>query len=722
MISHTRGRALPPSEPAGVVAYLSPAAPGAVQEPILPFAHYLRRLRRHWWKIALAVTVCTALAAYLSTRITPVYQSTARVTIGENIPSAVVGAEAAQSSAGDFDQMVNTEMQLIQSDAVLRPVSEEFHLLNPAAHSPEGPVVLRDLTVVHVPNSRLIDISYRSKDRVLAAKVANAVAHSYILRNQETRVNSSTELSGFMERQIAELKKNMQNSAEALAEYQRQLGVINPSQKTSILTSRLLQLNSQYIDAENDRIRKETEFHAIQSGSPDAALEVSSQATALTALDERMRAAQEKMEQVKTVYGPGYPEYKRAANDLEEITRQDTELRAKIAKRIDAEYHEALHREDMLRASLAATKSESDKLGETSFQYEQLEREAEANTNLFNELNRKIKEDSINAGFQNSAIRLADEARPALHPVFPRKSLFIFFGFMISLLTSFVAIVLAEFFDKTVRDPEQTRQITGFPVVGSLPDVRDFPAQCLPIGSPQYLPAGGSSDIMVSQDFYRECIASTLSSVLHGRLGAKIRSVLITSPGPGEGKSSCAAYLAAANAAQGKRTLLVDADLRRPSQHKYLGISQEGGLAAIIDGTLTLDEARKSVPGMRNLDVIVAGTACKDPASLVGRRVSELIDEAAKEYDLVVVDAPPMMNFAEPIQIACGTDGVLLVSHAGRTSRQAVADALQTLRNVGANVMGLILNRVQLETHFDYTQYRAYMGQSSRLAAAYNTK
>ncbi|HEY0785620.1 MAG TPA: polysaccharide biosynthesis tyrosine autokinase [Acidobacteriaceae bacterium] len=720
MASPSRDRRLSLADNGKVVAYLSPMGGGEEQPHVLTFHEYFFLLRRNWWKIAIAVVVCTGLTALLCSRITPVYEATARITIDQKMPSSVIGQEAVQSGGSDVDQLMNTEIQIIQSDAVLRPVAEEFHLLpggkNGSPASNDAPVVLDKLSVARIPNSLLIDVSYRSTDPRLAARIANAMVHSYITRGMEMRARSSMGVSAFMEKQIAELKQNMDNSAQALAGYERQLGVIDPDEKTSILAARLLQLNTQYTDAENERIRRETAYQALRSGS-SAALEVSPEAATLGALDERVRAAQEKMALAKTVYGPTYAEYKRAANELAEVTRQNDQMRGQIGQRIEVEYQEAKRREAMLHASLLQTKDESDKLNASSFQYQQLKREAEANKTLYNELFRKIKEAGINAGFQSSSIRIADEARPPLSPIMPRKKVFVFLAFMISLLGSTAVVLVAEMLDKSLRDPRRARIVTGLEIVGSLPDVRRFPEHYLAQAALEEASPSRNSDWFRTLEFYRECIATMLSSTLHDKSARVLGSILITSAGPGEGKSSCAAHIAAAHAAQGKRTLLIDADLRRPSQHGHFGLENDRGLADMIQDAVPFHAVRKRVATIDNLDVIVAGSPLKRGTVLVGQKIAELISQVGKEYDLILIDAPPMLCLAEPIQIACIADGVLLISHAGRTSQQAVLDALSALDRVHANILGLVLNRVRLNMSQDYDRFRAYNRYSARLTA-----
>jgi polysaccharide biosynthesis transport protein len=695
-------------------------------EQILYFGHYFWLLLTHWWKIALAVVFCTGLASIISFHLTPVYESTARIAIDLKTPSAVVGESAVggTSSGSEADQVFNTELPLIQSDAVLRPVVEKFHLVSTKIprNLPQGvkvsdaPASLKNLSVVHPPNSFLINISYRSPDSIQAAAVANAIAHSYILRGREMRAHSSMEESAFMEKQIGELKKNMDDSATSLAGYEKQLGVINPEEMTSILSARLLQLNTQYTDAQNDRIRKEADYRAFLTGSL-AAIEVSPQAVALTRMEEAVHTAQEKMATASTVYGPNYAEYKRSANELSEVTRQYKAMQSEIGKRIEMEYTEAGSRETMLHESLLQAKSESDALNARSTEYQQLKRQAEANKSLYNELFRKVKEAGINGAFQSSAIRIADEARPQLDPVFPNKVLFIAMGFLFSLITSTVAVILVDMFDKSLRNAEDTRRATGVEVLGVLPYVRQFQSTSsmhLLWFSPDEGIRKVPSNWFGTPEFYEEAVNRLLSSVLLGRRTYPLRSILVTSAAAGEGKSTCVAHMAAAYARQGFRTLLIEADLRCPSQQRHFGLSDHAGLADAIIENRTMSEIRQKVSKIENLDLITSGTAESRVFDRVGRKVREILAEAHKEYDMVFIDAPPMLYFAEPIELASVADGVLLVSHAGHTNRQVVSSVLASLRHLGANTLGLVLNQAQHNTSSNYQPFPSYYRHVNR--------
>ena len=610
--------------------YFTPPRPEREAEHVISFGHYAWLLKKHWWKIALATVLFTALTAVVTSRLTPLYEGVAKISIDEKISSQIISDGSVQTGGNDADQLFTTEVALIQSDGVLRPVAEQFGLMMTDAKTSklpggmsaaDAPVSLKHLIVTHPANTFLISIAYQSTDPRKAAAVANAVAHSYITHGMEMQARSSLDQSAFMVKQIAELKRNMDDSAQALSGYEKQLGLINADQKTSILQARMLQLNQQYNDAANDRMQKEADYRAVSGGS-SAAVEVSSQAAALGKLEEQMHSAQEKMAVAQTTYGPNYPEYKRAANELAEVTRQYHAMQTEAGKRVEVQYNVAKNREAMLRQSLLQAKGESDALNASSYKYDQLKHEAESNRTLYDELFKKVKEAGINGGFQSTAIRIADEARPNIAPVFPNKLVFVALGFLFSLAASLLTVILSDMFDKSLRDPSQVRRQLGEDVIGILPYVRKFtklePRAVPRLGSASVVPPP-QSDWFNSSDFYEDAIYSLLSQIKLVRRPHAIRSLVVSSAAPGEGKSSCIAHMAAAHARQGHKTLLIDADLRRPSQHRYFALAGELGLADAISGNKQLSEIVQSVPGNDKLSVITAGGTGSHLYDRVGR-------------------------------------------------------------------------------------------------------
>ncbi len=717
-------------EPERIPRYV-PAPQPAIEahQGSLPTSHYLWVLGRNRWRILGFIVFCMAITFLVCMEIEPVYEGTARVDVDRRAPAGIIGQDSQQMiPSNDADQFLNTQIEFIQSDGVLRPVVQRYNLLEKekqfdndsenTKYLANAPIKLKNLKVVRPPNSFILRISYRSTDRDLASDVANAIAKSYLEHTYEVRVKSTIGLSAFMERQIEELKAKMENSSQALAVFERELNVINPEEKTNILSARLLQLNTEYTTAQGDRVHKEAAYNSMRTGSL-AAIEVSSQADALAKLQERVHESKQRLAEVKATYGPNYSEYRRAASELAELNQQYEDIRKEIMQRIDVDYRQANNREEMLKNSVAETKAEYDKLNLRSFEYQQRKREAEADKALYEELVRKIKEAGINAGFQNSSIRIADLARPGAKPVFPQKGMLLLMSFILSTVCAAGAAIITDLMDNTIKDPEQAQRTLHVDVVGTLPHVKKpellnvFPKVITTAGESDLAPVSGSNgrNSYKHAVSYDEAIRTLRNSILLADFERRMNSILVTSASPGEGKSTTAAHLAIAHAEQGRKTLLIDADLRRPSQHKRFKLPNLIGLSTALTGVLTWRDSLKKIEGRPNLDVITSGPSSRRASDLIGSMMVELLEEASRDYDLIIVDAPPLLGFAEPLQIAIAVDGVVVVTRAGETSRKAVATVLSTLDRLRVTVVGLALNQVKKEmsdTYYYYGYYRKY--------------
>src|SRR5437762_5903926 len=459
--------AIPPDPPR--VPYQPPNGPAPgwdpePEEPAVPLSHYLWILKRHRWKILAFVSVSVIATLIVSLRLTPIYESTAVIDIDHRMPTGILGQEATQSATNDADQFLATQIKLIQADAVLRPVAQKYKLRElenddwdtrkiKQAEAEDTPVILKNLKVTRPPNTYILNISYQSKDKRLAADVANGIAQSYLEHTYTIRYRASAGLSQFMEKQLEELRAKMERSSAALVQFERELNVINPEEKTNIVSARLLQLNEEYTGAQADRVRREAAFSSVKDGSM-AAAQVSTQGEALRRLTENLNDAQQKFADIKSRFGANHPEFKRAQAAVDEIERQLESTKDSIEHRVELEYRGAVDREQMLQKAVAETKAEFDRLNARSFEYQSLKREAEGDKKLYEDLVRKIKEAGINAGFQNSSIRVADAARPGLKPVFPIIPLNVAVAFLFSSLLAFGVAVVSDAMDNTLRDPE----------------------------------------------------------------------------------------------------------------------------------------------------------------------------------------------------------------------------------------------------------------------------
>jgi polysaccharide biosynthesis transport protein len=725
----------------------------------LPLSHYLWILRRHGWKIGAFIVGAVLATLVVSLRLTPIYESTTTIDIDRQMPTGVLGQEALQNATNDADQFLATQVKLIQSDSVVRPVVDKYKLrevekdaleeaIDKSATSLEAPVVLKNLKVTRPPNTYLLLVSYRSPNRQLAADVANEIAVSYLAHTFKIRYKATASLSDFMERQLEELKAQMEKSSSALNQFERELNVINPEEKTSILSARLLQLNEEYTKAQADRVKKEAAYGSIKDGTL-ASAQVSTQGEALKKLTENLNEAQGHFAEAKNHYGINHPEYKKAQTKVQELESQVEATKRSIGQRIEIEYREAVNREGMLSTAVTDTKAEFDRLNARSFEYNTLKREAESDKKLYEELVRKIKEAGINASFQNSSIRVADTARPGLKPVFPKTWLNLVLAFLFATLFGVGAAVLTDVLDNTIRDPDQVARLLHCDVIGSLPAVKDWRRRLSPIqsissmgqagavaivnGNGHGKPSGngggngqsngsgksggngngsrvtvplvhsGDHDQILSN--YEEAIRTLRNSILLTDFDRQLKSVLLTSASPSEGKSTVAAHLAATHANQNKRTLLIDGDLRRPSVHRLYQVPNSVGLANVLLEQISWRDAVIRMDAPKGLDILPAGPSTRRASDLMGMGLAQLIEEATREYDLVVLDAPPLLGFAEPLQMATAVDGVIVVARAGDTSRKALGSVIATLTRLRANLVGVVLNEVHRQVSAGYYYY-----------------
>jgi polysaccharide biosynthesis transport protein len=723
--------------PASAARYVTVASAGPGPAPAsmnegegesdgIPISHYLWVLRRHRWRMLAFVLGVTLAVLAISARITPVYEAAATIDVDRQTPAGVIGQDAVRSAVNDSDQFLATQTRLIQSDSVLRPVAQKFHLLDregqtgdqplvfgqsapPGGTKPEeAPVLLRNLRVSRPTNTYLLQINYRSTDPKLAADVANSVASSYLEHTYNLRIRASSNMSSYMEQQLGELRAKMERSSQALVQFERELNVVNPEEKTSIMASRLLQLNTEYTNAQADRVRKQAARGSVRTGTLEAA-QASEQGADLRKISERLNEAGEHFADVRSHFGANHPEYRKAASQVEELQRTLDRTRAGIIGRVDAEYAQAVDREVMLRREVGLTKTEMDRLNSRSYEYVSLKQEADGDRKLYEELVRKIREAGINASFQNSSVRMADPARPPIFPVSPNIKLNLVLALLGSMLIAFAAAILSDALDSTIRDPEQVVRGLGTEVIGTLPAVKDWRGRLGPMTT-----AGPGTSLVKAADSesvfsgFEEAIRTLRNSILLSDVDRRTKSILVTSATPSEGKSTTAAHLALTHAQQGHRTLLIDGDLRRPTVHKRFELGSGKGLSNVLTTQMPWRELVVSPEGAPLLFILPAGPPSRRASDLVGRGLEELLSEACEEFDLVILDAPPLLGFAEPLQMAAVVDGVVVVTRAGQTQRSALQSVLSTLRRLRANVLGVVLNDVNQGTSSGYHYYSQY--------------
>src|ERR1700744_5467632 len=543
-------------------------------------SQYLWVVKRHRWKLVAFVIFSVIATVIVSKRLTPLYESTAVIDIDRQTPAAVLGNESTSAvNSADVENYLTTQEQIVTSDAVLRPVVEKYHLLTPAMRklardkilsSPlkDAPIELPGLKVTRPLHTFLLLISYRSPDPQLSADIANEIARSYIRHTYDIRFQAASQMTGYMEKQLEELKAKMERSAGALGNLEKDLDVINPEEKTNGFSARLLHLDNDLTAAAVDRAGKEAAYNAVKNGSLPAA-EASDQGEQLRALEAKLNEATERFADVQTQFGSSHPIYKKAASQVTELQSEIDLLRRRIVQRVGIDYQQALNRESLLRRDMTQAKAEFDQMNARSFEYKALKQEADTDKALSEEVIRKIREAGINASFESSSIRLADVARPALYPSFPRTMLNALLALLGSTIIGLSIILLMDALDTTVVDSEHLQRELRIPMLPSLPvgkfAMGSLPMQELPNPDASFNGMSAKEILAAPNAAFDEAIRTLRSSTfLSAGLEHHPRSILVTSASPAEGKSTIALYLAAAHSQQGRRTLLIAGDRRRP--------------------------------------------------------------------------------------------------------------------------------------------------------------
>jgi capsular exopolysaccharide synthesis family protein len=584
-----------------------------------------------------------------------------------------------------------------------------------------------NLQVALVPNTRIIEVRYRSPDKNIAARVVNTLANTYVEQNFKTRFESTMQASDWLSKQLVDLQIKVETSQEKLVKYQKEHEILGIDEKQNITTAKLDELNRELTTAESARMEKESIYHLVQTGDSDsiaAAANVDGAArgsSANSALLEKLREQQADLKiqvaQLSTQFGPSYPKLAQLNSQLKEVDAEiQTEIR-KVAARLRGDYLAAMQRESMLRTALEQQKQEANKLNESAIEYSLLKRDVDANRTLSEGLLERLKEAGVTAGLRSNNFRIVDVARVPTSPSGPNLLRNLGFALALGLSTGIGLAFLLESMDNTVRTPEQAQMISALPSLGMIPLGSRSSRE---MGSNQKLALASSKEAveLVTQSRPRSQMAESYralrTSLLLTFAGGPPTVILITSALPEEGKTTTSVNSAIVLAQKGTRVLLIDADLRRPSIHKTLGMGPKIGLSNVLTGAVTLQQAIIPSTILPELFILPAGTPPPNPAELLASaKMKSVLAELRKQYDHIVIDSPPTLSVTDAVVMSTDADAVVLVIRSGHTTKPALRRARDILLQVNARVCGVLVNAVDLNSP-DYYYHYEYQGKYGR--------
>jgi succinoglycan biosynthesis transport protein ExoP len=609
---------------------------------------------------------------------------------GFSVKRAVLGAPAALVSAvrrgfrpGDADEKTN-ENQIAGADET-------------AAQSKAIDTFLSHLTVAPIRNSRLVDVKYQLPDPSLATGIVNALAKNYIEQNLEYKFMASKEASDWLGARLAEERKAVEAAEAKLQQYREQNDAISLTDRENITVQKLADLNAALTRAKTERIQKEAMYQQLRASQSDLSRLDTFPAILTNSFIQQQKSEladlQRQYAQASERLGERHPDMIKLKSAIQlSQTKLNGEV-AKVVQSVRSEYQTALAQENSLTGALNQQKGEALSMNRKAIDYGVLDRDVESSKQIYNSLLQRAKETGVAGELKTSNIRVVDAAERPRKPVSPQKQL----NLMLALFGgSLLACGLAFFFeylDSRIKTPDEIRVHLGLAQLGMLPalQIKDGRHPVISSGVPAN---------------FSEAFRAFRTNVMFSSAQEGARSLVITSTGPGEGKSTVTSNLAISLAQAGQRVLLIDGDMRKPKAHEIFGFPQEPGLSNLLVGSGKASESvrKTTVPG---LWVLGAGRIPPNPAELLGsQRFRDFVTSLKEHFDWIVIDTPPVMAVTDATLVAHYASGVVFVVGAEMTSRHAAKRALDQLQHANARFVGGVLNRVDLERNaYYYSQY-----------------
>jgi capsular exopolysaccharide synthesis family protein len=751
-VPHRNGAANLPARP----SYMEVPSPVMMDDQgpglLLEYWHMLRRR-----KGTLVLIACLGLlgAVLLTLPQTPIYQARTTIEIqnlNENfLNMRDLSQTANEGGANPLETDLQTQVNILQSESVLGQVIAKLDLgTKLAAEKDKGrlsawrkalrlpepkpastvedilPVVARNLKVRMQANTRLVEILYDSTDPLLAADIANTLTAEFIRLNLESRWQTTQRTGEWLTAQMEDVRIKLEKSEQQLQDYARSAGLLFTSEKDNVADEKLRQLQQELSRAQADRVTTQSKYELATTTSTDSLPEVLDDPT-LKDYQVKLTDLRRQLAELSATLTPSHPSVKKIQAQVTSLEAARETERANVTRRIQNEFESAQRREKLLAASYDAQARVMTEQSAKVTHYDILKREVDNNRQLYDSMLQHVKEAGIASALHASNVRVVDPARPPARPYKPNLLLNSMLGLFAGGFLGIVFIVLRQRSDRSIQAPGEASLYLDVPELGVIPSANAERSRSFAY----YRQARGAETRKTEKENLKspvelvtwqkrpsalaDSFRSTLASILYaGENGNRPRVIALTSAGPREGKTTVASNLALALAEIGRRVLLIDGDLRKPRLHEIFNVSNAWGLSDLLDGTKPPEGSETMVVGTsyRDLYVLPAGSVASSISNLLhSPRVAELLQRMRQEFDMVIIDTPPMLQLPDARVLGRLADAVILVVRSARTTKETAAAASQRLADDGTRVLGTVLNewdpRKASNAGYDYG-YRPY--------------
>ena len=719
------------SQQSGNEAHTTIQGVAQLGEETLELLTYWRTLVKHKWTIAMLALSIAVLAAVIVYMMTPIYRATALLKLEDN-NAKVLSIEQVYSSLAQGSEHVQTQADILRSRTVAELVANKLQLdqnpefdprrhvswqlklkillgmANPmtASDVPQAVIgeLMGNLTVAPVRESNLIQVSYDSSDPRMAALVANTFAEQYIRNDMENKFRMTQQANSWLNDHLAGLKAKLEASEQKLQTYRNQQNIIEVN--GAALSGSGNQLEGLVTNLVTARMKLAEAASAYQqirnaqgSGTSLDTLPMVVRDPVVAQLEQVVAQKQQKVSELSKRYGPKFITMIQAQAELQQAKDNLKHQVAIVASSIEHTYNEARANVQALSGAVSEVKGSIRQANEKQFALADLQRDVQTNQQVYDLFLQRFKETSAATDLTKPIASVVDPAVPPPVPIRPQKKQIVLVAVMLGLLLGIAVALLLERLDTTVRSTEEVGLRLGQPILTTLPLLKDRDH----IGR-RYLAEPRSQ--------FAEAVRTARTGVLLSAIDQPHKIVVITSSLPGEGKTTFAANLALAHA-QTKRVLLIDADMRKPRLARELGLDDDlVGLSSLASGELDAKDCMRGVADS-SLQVITAGAVPPNPLELLlSQRFQETIAALSREFDLVILDSPPVHLVSDAIVLSTLATGVVFVMKANSTPYQVAQRCLRALIGAKATLFGVVLNQLDFkkaESHYgDYSGYGSY--------------
>ncbi|HKW87939.1 MAG TPA: polysaccharide biosynthesis tyrosine autokinase [Candidatus Acidoferrales bacterium] len=678
----------------------------------------------------------------------PVYEAKGLLEIDQENPGVVTVQDLFQMG-NITDDYLATQYRVLQSDTLAREVVLQLRLdqvaefnssnwhwpwqRNHSTGSEEEPKGASDaaheqavlkrveagLSVKPVERSRLVKISFDSEDPKLAASVINALASDYIQENLRMHWEATQRASTWLSQQLDSLKIKLEKSEDELQSYVEANGLLlvadDKGQTENIVDDRLRELQQELTRAQAERYQKEAAYRLIEGGDYDS-LPSSADNKVIQDMTDRLADLERQRAELAPEFKPDYPKMRELQSEIDRVKQLIQAQRAEEARQVSNDYLDAVRREALVQRAFQNQQREANDAAEKSVQYGILKREVDSNQQMYEGVLQRLKEAGISAGMKASNIRIVDSAVPPVSPIRPRIAFNLMLGAFMGLVLGLAVVFAQEKMDTTLKSVEEAEDFLEVPILASIPSQMRLTAsrnghrrsaraglfESAPtlIESRNHVEQGAVDELHstrreftpVEGSIIAEAFRGLRTSVLLSSSAYPVRSLLIASAEPAEGKTTICCNLAIALARLDKRVLVVDADLRRPAVHEFFRGRDDAGLVNYLSGE---EEWRHLVlpTCVKKLEYLASGPVPPNPAELLSsERLRNLMHEATASYDFVIVDSPPLLRVSDGRILSTLVESTILVIRGNTTPRALVRRAQLQISSAGAHLMGVVLN------------------------------